>query len=115
MDGKRQMQSMVSRIVAALLLILAGAPALAQQGATPNNTPLIFGMSVEQASQALGATLSPVRGPSGGELYVALSNVKGAALSHRNDALYLQFRRGRLQGWKGDWGANRPPNDGWLQ
>ncbi len=109
------MQSMVSRIMAVMLLVMAGAPALAQQGATPNNTPLTFGMTVEQASQALGTTLSPVRGPSGRELYLALANVKGAALSHRNDALYLQFRRGKLQGWKGDWGASRAPNDGWLR
>jgi hypothetical protein len=109
------MQSRILRIMAVMLLMLAAAPALAQQGAAPNNTPLTFGMSVDEASQALGTTLSPVRGRSGDELYLALSDVKGAALSHRNDALYLQFRRGRLQGWKGDWGANRPANDGWLR
>ena len=39
---------------------------------------------------------------------VALANVKGSALSDRRDGLYLQFRRGRLAGWKGDWGTNRP-------
>jgi hypothetical protein len=111
------MQRRVSRIMAVVLLMLAGAPAQAQPSAsaTPNNTPLIFGMSVEEASQALGTTLSPIRGPSGDELYRALSNVKGAALSNRNDALYLQFRHGKLQGWKGDWGANRPSQEGWLR
>ncbi len=109
------MQSRVSRILAVMLAMLAAAPVLAQQGAPPNNTPLTFGMTLDEASQALGTTLLPVRGPSGRELYLALANVKGAALSHRNDALYLQFRRGRLQGWKGDWGANRPANDGWLR
>jgi hypothetical protein len=41
-------------------------------------------------------------------MYLARSNVKGSALANRNDGLYLQFRHGRLEGWKGDWGENRP-------
>jgi hypothetical protein len=40
-------------------------------------------------------------------MYVALPNVEGSALSFRKDGLYLQFRKGRLMGWKGDWGTNR--------
>ena len=75
---------------------------------TPNNTPLAFGMSPEQASQALGVSLNYVRGRRSDELYVALPNVKGATLSIRSDGLYLQFRKGRLEGWKGDWGTIRP-------
>lgn len=85
------------------------APAHGQRAATPpNNTPLNFGMNVEQAAQALGATLNYVRGRPGDELYVALPNVKGTTLSSRSDGLYLQFRKGRLEGWKGDWGTIRP-------
>jgi hypothetical protein len=87
------------------------APAHAQQAPIaqpPNNTPLAFGMSAEQASQALGVTLNYVRGRPGDELYVALPNVKGTTLSSRSDGLYLQFRKGRLDGWKGDWGTIRP-------
>jgi hypothetical protein len=98
-------------MAAILLAALAGATsAPAQQGMTPgpNNTPLSFGMNADEASQALGTTLNYVRGRPGYELYLALPNVKGAALSNRNDGLYLQFRRGRLEGWKGDWGTNRP-------
>jgi hypothetical protein len=68
----------------------------------------MFGMNAEQVSQALGAPLNYVRGRPGNELYVALPNVKGATLSYRSDGLYLQFRRGRLSGWKGDWGTMRP-------
>jgi len=41
-------------------------------------------------------------------LLLALPNVKGAALASRSDGLYLQFRNGRLSGWKGDWGTIRP-------
>jgi hypothetical protein len=87
------------------------APARGQQvpvASPPNNTPLAFGMNAEQASQALGVSLNYVRGHPGDELYVALPNVKGGALSIRSDGLYLQFRRGRLDAWKGDWGTIRP-------
>ena len=80
-------------------------PALAQQ---TEHTPLNFGMTTDQASQALGVPLNYVRGRSGNELFVALPNVKGSALATRSDGLYLQFRRGKLAGWKGDWGTIRP-------
>lgn len=82
------------------------APVLAQAAA--NNTPLSFGMSADEASKVLGVTLIYVRGRPGNEMFMALPNVKGSALSDRRDGLYLQFRGGKLTGWKGDWGANRP-------
>jgi hypothetical protein len=93
----------------ALTLMLAGA-AQAQQAVAvpPNRIPLAFGMSAEQASFALGVPLNYVRGRPGDELFLALPNVKGMTLSRRSDGLYLQFRRGRLEGWKGDWGTIRP-------
>jgi hypothetical protein len=98
---------------AAALLALAGLsspPALAQRvmTTTPPNIPLSFGMSPEQASVALGVQLHYVRGRPGDELLLAVPNVKGATLSYRSDGLYLQFRRGKLTGWKGDWGTVRP-------
>lgn len=101
-------------VTAALAIATAGAtlsPAHAQQGApiaAPNNTPLSFGMDADQASRALGVPLIYVRGRPGNEMYLALANVKGSALANRSDGLYLQFRHGRLEGWKGDWGENRP-------
>ena len=70
--------------------------------------PLSFGMTADQASQSLGVPLQYVRGTVGNELLVAIPNVKGAALSNRSDGLYLQFRKGKLTGWKGDWGTIRP-------
>ena len=89
----------------AALAVAAPTPSRAQVN---NNTPLAFGMDVEQASAALGVTLIYVRGRPGNETFLALANVKGSALSDRRDGLYLQFRRGKLAGWKGDWGTNRP-------
>ena len=101
------MRSMVFGAAAVLAIAMAGATlSRAQQGAAP--TPLAFGMDAEQASRALGASLIYVRGRPGNEMYLALSNVKGSALANRYDGLYLQFRHGRLEGWKGDWGENRP-------
>ena len=76
-------------------------------------SPLSFGMSIDEASAALGVPLSHVRGRPGNELLLALPNVKGSALTIRSDGLYLQFRRGRLTGWKGDWGTAKPVWVGW--
>ncbi len=92
-------------------LALAGAsltPAWSQQllrGPQASGAPLQFGMNAEQASQALGVPLTYVRGGYGDELLLAIPNVKGSALSSRSDGLYLQFRNGKLTGWKGDWGT----------
>jgi hypothetical protein len=97
---------------AALTMMLAMASAAYAQQAViaiaPDRIPLAFGMNAEQASFALGVPLNYVRGRPGDELYLALPNVKGMTLARRSDGLYLQFRRGRLEGWKGDWGTIRP-------
>ena len=94
-------------ILVAALTCCALAPARAQQ-LTPPNIPLAFGMTPEQASVALGVELLYAGGRPGDELLLALPNVKGATLAKRSDGLYLQFRRGHLSGWKGDWGTIRP-------
>ena len=106
---KRLVRKLIFNTALGLMLAIAGA-AHAQLGAgvPPNRTPLAFGMNAEQASSALGVPLNYVRGRPGNELYLALSNVKGMTLSYRSDGLYLQFRRGRLTGWNGDWGTIRP-------
>lgn len=88
--------------------ILALTPAIAQSGLAVRPVPLSFGMDADQAAQALGVPLHYVRGRPGEELLLAIPNIKGAALASRSDGLYLQFRRHRLTGWKGDWGTIRP-------
>lgn len=107
----------------ALLLIAASAahmePANAQQMAPTaasrsqpftatlsNNTPLAFGMDVGDVSRALGEPLTYVNGPPGDEIYLAIRNLGGSGLFNHHDRLYLLFRKGRLAGWKGDWGHN---------
>ena len=105
---RRGFDRMVMRFAALALSGAFVASAHAQQVLTPPNIPLHFGMNPDEASSALGVQLQYVRGRPGDELLLALPNVKGAALASRSDGLYLQFRRGRLSGWKGDWGTIRP-------
>ena len=69
-----------------------------------NNTPLAFGMDPQDVTQALGTPLYYIKGPPGEETLLAIRNVGGRGIFLHKDRLYLQFRRGRLTGWKGDWG-----------
>jgi hypothetical protein len=71
-----------------------------------NNIPLAFGMSVDDAASALGSPLGYVSGRTGNEIFVAVRSNGGSGLFPRADKLFLQFRKGRLTGWKGDWGRN---------
>lgn len=71
-----------------------------------NHTPLVFGMSAEDATAALGQPLTYVSGRPGNEIYLVIRNVGGSRWSFRDDPLYLQFRGGRLTGWKADWSRN---------
>jgi hypothetical protein len=102
-----------------LLLIAASVPANAQ-GVPPiggpypppftatlsNNMPLSFGMDAQEAASALGVPLNYISGRPGNEIFLAFRNVGGSGLFFKKDRLYLQFRKGRLAGWKGDWGHN---------
>ena len=108
-----------------LALILAGIAAFiagtasghAQPAAAPphsppftttlsNNTPLAFGMDETTAATALGVPLNYISGRPGNEIFLAFRTYGGSGFFNRKDRLYLQFRRGRLTGWKGDWGRN---------
>jgi hypothetical protein len=114
----------MSRLAYGLSLIVAAsvacsAAASAQQSAASiaarsppftatlsNNTPLVLGMDAEDAARALGKPLTYVSGPPGDEIYLAFRGNGGSGLFPIKDRLYLQFRNGRLAGWKGDWGHN---------
>ena len=71
-----------------------------------NNTPLAFGMDANEAARALGTPLNYVSGRRGEEIYLTFRNIGGSGLFYKKDRLFLQFRKGRLAGWKGDWGHN---------
>jgi hypothetical protein len=69
-----------------------------------NTAPLAFGMDPQDVTQALGVPLYYIKGLPGDETLLAIRNVGGSGIFLHKDRLYLQFRRGRLTGWKGDWG-----------
>jgi hypothetical protein len=102
-------------IVAALTACVAPATAQPLAPLTPmhtpftatlsNNTPLAFGMDAQDAAHALGTPLNYVSGRPGAEIFLAVRHSGGSGFFPRNDRLYLQFRGGRLTGWKGDWGS----------
>lgn len=71
-----------------------------------NNVPLVFGMDPASAAAALQTPLAYVSGRPGHEIFLALRDVGGSGFFERRDRLFLQFRHGRLTGWKGDWGQN---------
>jgi len=71
-----------------------------------NNVPLSFGMEAGDAARALGTPLNYISGRPGDEIYLTFRNIGGSGLFPKKDRLYLQFRKGRLAGWKGDWGHN---------
>lgn len=74
---------------------------------TLNNIyPLDFGMSADGAARALGAPLNYLHGRPGEETFLVIRTHGGSGLLPREDRLFLQFRRGRLSGLKGDWGRN---------
>jgi hypothetical protein len=107
-------------IAAALLMIAAAATPSSAQHLPPiggpypppftatlsNNTPLAFGMDAEQAARVLGTPLTYIKGRPGEEIYLTFRDIGGSGLFPHKDRLYLQFRKGRLAGWKGDWGHN---------
>jgi hypothetical protein len=72
-----------------------------------NAFPLAFGMSPEAAAAALNVPLTPLTGRRGSEVYYAqlpsgIPSLLG--LNAYDRQLWLQFRRGRLTGWKNNWG-----------
>ena len=71
-----------------------------------NLTPLAFGMTVDETSRALGEPLQHVSGRPGNEVFLAPRNLGGSGLVQQHHRLFLQFRAGRLTGWKEDYGRN---------
>jgi hypothetical protein len=68
-----------------------------------NIRPLAFGMTPAEASLVLRGPLLYVRGPPGSEVYVFERRADVPGIYPVADRVFLQFRRGRLTGWKRDW------------
>jgi len=73
-----------------------------------NTAPLAFGMTPDEAALALGLPLTYHSGPPSAEIYLAVGSAGIPGFYPVDAGLALQFRRGRLTGWKKDWRLNRP-------
>jgi hypothetical protein len=103
------MQPMIRCFLLVLALSLAGTAARAEPHHTPsppfvttlsNTAPLQFGLTLDETSAALGVPLAYVSGRPGNEIFLAVT--AGGHFFVREDAIFLQFRKGRLTGWKVD-------------
>ncbi|MBK5958555.1 hypothetical protein CCR97_10090 [Rhodoplanes elegans] len=78
----------------------------------PNTAPLELGMTPQAASIALGVPLEPVAGQGASRTYVARLPAATPGLTPVDGLVWLQFRAGRLTGFKRDWhmgpGPTRP-------
>jgi hypothetical protein len=82
---------------------------LAYCGAPRSNVlPLAFGMTPDQAALALGEPLIYLSGRRGSEIYVAAGPASIPGFYPVDAGIALQFRNGRLTGWKKDWQLRRP-------
>jgi hypothetical protein len=94
----------MKRIIASLAVCW-----LAYCGATRSNVlPLAYGMTPAEAQIALGEPLVYHSGRRGSEIYVAAGPERIPGFYPTDNAIALQFRNGRLTGWKRDWQLNRP-------
>lgn len=73
-----------------------------------NTAPLAFGMTPAEASAALRLPLVYHSGRRGSEIYVAGGQAGIPGFYPTTFEIALQFRRGRLTGWKKDWHLLRP-------
>ena len=98
----------MTRFLAALCFTLLSLGAHAADALRPNTAPLAFGMTQQEASNALGAPLELIAVQRrGGEAHFASydARVPGFPAGER---IVLQFREGHLTGWKQDWSIRKP-------
>ena len=90
-------------IVVLALLGIQAVPA-AQAGTSGfGNDPLVFGMSREDVEQVVQAPLVYLSGARGSERYIIRRPSSVPGFYPVDTLIVLQFRRGRLTGWRRDW------------
>jgi hypothetical protein len=103
-EGRDWIEDGVMKRVAASLWICFAAYC----GRPDNIVPLAFGMTPDQAAVALGVPLIHHSVRRGAAIYVAHGSAGVPGFYPVDSALALQFRNGRLTGWKKDWQLRRP-------
>lgn len=102
----RMLSGMPIRPLILIVLLLFPGLASAEKIQRPlgsYNDPLLFGMSRDDVQRVFGAPLIYLSGPRGSERYMIerLASVPG--WYPVDTRVILQFRRGRLTGWRRDW------------
>ena len=100
------LQVMRMRLLILTALVFVAGPALAgsiQRPLGSYNDPLLFGMTRDDVERVFGAPLIYLSGPRGSERYMVerMSTVPG--WYPVDTRIILQFRRGKLTGWRRDW------------
>ena len=91
-------------------VLVAAAVATDARAQYSNVAPLAFGMTANDVANALQSSLVYVRGRPGAEVFVAQYDAGVPGFYPTDERIFLQFRRGRLTGWKKDWRVRK----GWL-
>jgi len=89
----------------ALCALLIGLSAAHAGVRLTTNDPFVFGMTKDEVERVAEAPLIYLSGPRGSERYLIerWSTVPGGVLYPVDTRIVLQFRRGRLTGWRRDW------------
>lgn len=94
-------------IVIACVIWLAACGTQASAGAwfsePPANDPFAFGMTMGEVERIADAPLIYLSGPRGSERYLIERRASVPGLYPVDTHIVLQFRRGRLTGWRRDW------------
>ena len=103
----RPMTRTVRPLLASILLLggslLSGSAARAGHVGASYNDPLVFGMTPQEVERVVQAPLTYLSGRRGAERYLIerMSTVPG--IYPVDTRIVLQFRNGRLTGWRRDW------------
>jgi hypothetical protein len=92
------------RLVLIACLFLAPGLALASEHRAPTyNDPLAFGMTPDEVARVVDAPLIYLSGARGSERYLVERAASVPGFYPVDTHIVLQFRRGRLTGWRRDW------------
>jgi hypothetical protein len=99
-SGLPLMFSSMRHVLVACFWLLALASAHADYVA---NDPLVFGMTRDDVARVVEAPLIYLSGPRGSERYLVERRATVPGFYPVDTRIVLQFRRGRLTGWRRDW------------
>ncbi len=88
-----------------IIVVIAALASTAAQAGTLDayNDPLVFGMTRAQVERVVDAPLVYLSGARGSERFLVERPASVPGFYPVDTRIVLQFRRGRLSGWRRDW------------